>query len=1083
MVRQAKKQNILVHTTSSTNPRTHNVHHATQHRVTSSSILIDTPATGSSQRTAPVESLLKQPEPAVVSDEPGQEPGGIAFSRKRYENSDSPVRTWSSGHRDEYLDHILVLEGRGRMHANEGKCARCTSECASFRCKMCWGLRVVCRSCLVKTHVDEPLHHIEEWKNGYFQPTTLKTLKVRYQLGHRPGQRCAFPKAGYEEFVVLHWNGIHIVNLDFCGCSGLAHHLQILEAGWWPASFKDPRTAASLELLRNFHITNLQSQIPPTDFYRSLVQMTDGTGLLELPDRESQWMLILREYRHIKMMKRCGRSHDPEGIAKTALGSAAVVCRACPHPDRNLPPGWRNAPKDDRFLYALFLSEDANFKQKARARPNDSRDPSLSPGWGCFVSHDEYITEVRKHADQREISRCQSFKAIGDANSKKARGLRATGIGSVSCARHETFLPNGMGDLQKGERFVNMDYIALAALMGCQLLMVVFSYDIACQWMINFFFRMADFPEHMHLPLDLDILFKIPKWHLIAHILRCLAPFSFGFTEGVGKTDGEAPERCWSWLNTIARSVSMMTAGARWDTMDDFANAWNYKKMLNLEFSLVKKMGKAIPEAVVNVRVFSAFTEALKVDHAADLKTWEEQVVRWEQGIEKFCPYEVKEPKISLAKVKKKLADDEQRREEKGERSAMSELITEGVDIEEAQPMFVRRALTVALTKKTPTTLQEKNNQQKRTSLLKRIRKHRQAMVAHMPLLQRLIDRLPTKESSTPEKMTLLLPSTLTPTERSLIYPPELIEAEDQLRFGQCYDSLARLRLQLQARHVAYKDTSRLTPSQGLYTRTQTLRNQIEAKVKACSATYRESRKALLAIRGEGPWTNILKELRDDDIRGITERTLKRKEREDWEEAQEIAGVSEEAIDEVLNDRSVPTLEINPIHMIGQSKQHLSWIWYTHQSFAEGEVPDTFEEVKDNLRAEWCKARAASRRPREELRLVEEEMRRSIQYCHWQAAWWTEQATRRTDISPWLKEGLEAYAKEQCNTETRRAIRWSGCWAPIRERAKEILKYVSDPAFQGDLPLLESLEIKLSLDDDDEADVVFDDLDLEDIDE
>ncbi|KAL0563357.1 hypothetical protein V5O48_018711, partial [Marasmius crinis-equi] len=896
-----------------------------------------------------------------------------------------------------------------------------------------------------------------EWKNGYFQPTTLKALKIWYQLGHRPGQRCAFPKAGYDEFVVLHWNGIHIINLDFCGCSEIVHHIQILEAGWWPASFKDPRTAASLELLQNFHITNLQSQIPPTDFYRSLVQMTDGTGLLELPDREAQWMVILREYRHIKMMKRCGRGHNLEGIAKTALGSAAVVCQACTHPDRNLPSGWKDVPRDDRFLYALFLSEDANFKQKARARPNDSRDPALSPGWGCFVSHDEYIVEVRKHADQREISRCQSFKAIGDANSKKARGLRATGIRS------------------KGKQYCNMDYIALAALVGCPLLLVIFSYDIACQWMINFFFWMADFPEHMHLPPDMEVLFKIPKWHLIAHILKCLATFSFAYTEGVGKTNREAPERCWSWLNTIARSVSMMTAGARWDTMDDFANAWNYRKMVNLESLLVKKMGRAIPEAVVNVRVFSAFSEALKVDHAADLKTWEEQVVRWEQGIDTFCPYEVREPEISLAKVKKKLADDEQRQEEKGERSAMSELITEGVEIEEAQ-----RALMGALSKKDSTTLQEKNNQQKRTSLLKRIRKHRQAMVTHMPLLQRLIDRLPAKESSTPEKMALFLPSALTSTDRSLIYPPELIEVEDQLRFGQCYDSLARLRLQLQARHVAYKDTSRLTPSQGLYTRMQTLRNQIEAKVKACSATYRESRKALLAIRGEGPWTSILKELKDDDIRGITERMLKRKEREDWEQAQEIAGVSEDAIDEVLNDRSVPTLEFNPIHSIGQSNRHLSWIWYTHQSFAEGEVPDTFEEVKDNLRSEWCKARAASRRPREELRLVEEEMRWSIQYCRWQAAWWTEQATRRTDISPWLKEGLEAYAKEQSNTEMRCAIRWSGCWAPIRERAKEILKYVSDPAFYGDLPLLESLEIKLGFDDDDEVDIGFDDLeDLE----
>ena len=41
-----------------------------------------------------------------------------------------------------------------------------------------------------------------------------------------------------------------------------------------------------------------------------------------------------------------------------------------------------------------------------------------------------------------------------NANSKKSEGLRATGIGAVICARHETYRPNGMGDLQKGERYV-----------------------------------------------------------------------------------------------------------------------------------------------------------------------------------------------------------------------------------------------------------------------------------------------------------------------------------------------------------------------------------------------------------------------------------------------------------------------------------------------------------------------------------------------------------------------------------------------------------------------------------------------------
>lgn len=39
---------------------------------------------------------------------------------------------------------------------------------------------------------------------------------------------------------------------------------------------------------------------------------------------------------------------------------------------------------------------------------------------------------------------------------KKSKGLRATGVGGVSCARHQMFRPLGMGDLQLGERYIGV---------------------------------------------------------------------------------------------------------------------------------------------------------------------------------------------------------------------------------------------------------------------------------------------------------------------------------------------------------------------------------------------------------------------------------------------------------------------------------------------------------------------------------------------------------------------------------------------------------------------------------------------------
>jgi hypothetical protein len=200
-------------------------------------------------------------------------------------------------------------------------------------------------------------------------------------------------------------------------------------------------------------------------------------------------MNVMREWRHIKSLKRSGRGHEPDGIEGTQPGELLVKCRCCPHPDFNLPQNWSDFPPDQacvlsythtsknthltsRWIYKMHLAEDANFKQKARVRPNDNRDKALLPGSGAFVDSDKYSahlatsmklnpSEVSLSLPQKirdtdrsilQISHCVGFAALHNADKKRSKGLRATGIGSVVCARHQCFLPNGTGDLHRGER-------------------------------------------------------------------------------------------------------------------------------------------------------------------------------------------------------------------------------------------------------------------------------------------------------------------------------------------------------------------------------------------------------------------------------------------------------------------------------------------------------------------------------------------------------------------------------------------------------------------------------------------------------
>jgi hypothetical protein len=123
-----------------------------------------------------------------------------------------------------------------------------------------------------------------------------------------------------------------------------------------------------------------------------------------------------------------------------------------------------------RWLYALFVAIDANFRLKRRAISKDGIDPGLSRGWAYFVEETAYKSHVQQYSGKpQEVrfpasltilyltsitqkSTCSSHNAVNMADTKASQGLAATGVGTIDCARHNMKLPNGVGDLQKGER-------------------------------------------------------------------------------------------------------------------------------------------------------------------------------------------------------------------------------------------------------------------------------------------------------------------------------------------------------------------------------------------------------------------------------------------------------------------------------------------------------------------------------------------------------------------------------------------------------------------------------------------------------
>ena len=129
--------------------------------------------------------------------------------------------------------------------------------------------------------------------------------------------------------------------------------------------------------------------------------------------------------------------------------------------------------------------------------------------------------------------------------------------------------------------YANMDFIVFSSLVGTNFTSLVFSYDIACQWSRHIQRRHNQLPTSMQLPERVltAAKFVIPKFHIYSHGERCQGKYSLNFLQYSARTNGEEPERWWAHINPVSMSTREMGPGARHDTIDDHACAWNWHKM------------------------------------------------------------------------------------------------------------------------------------------------------------------------------------------------------------------------------------------------------------------------------------------------------------------------------------------------------------------------------------------------------------------------------------------------------------------------------------------------------------------------
>ncbi|KAH7905780.1 hypothetical protein BJ138DRAFT_1017239 [Hygrophoropsis aurantiaca] len=914
------------------------------------------------------------------------------------------MRLWLP-ERETYLLEMLRLEGcvdQSPFDVCPGK-PGCLGV-AIYRCRDCHGSSMYCKECTVCYHQRNPLHRIQQWNGQYFERVTLKDMGLRIQLGHPVGSQCYSPTPStHGDFVVLDTQGVHLVALDYCNCeSAVSHTRQLLRVSWYPATATDPKSGCTFRMLEHFQMLSFESKGSAFEYYRTISRLTDNCGLLQLKDRYEALLRMVRQFRHLRSLKRSGRGHDASGIEGTQEGACAVICPACPQPGRNFPTDWKHHPADQQWLYALFVASDANFRMDRLNKSSEAHDPSLGAGWQYFMEQTKFKVILDKFAHlPQEKSTCVSHNTVNLADTRDSRGKAATGIGTTDCARHNFKLPTSVGDLQKGERYVNMDYFFFQSLRhNPDIMMLNVSYDIACQWSKNLRTRMIAYGTAVNFNYDAKrILFLVPKFHLPAHVMPCQTRYSFNLMKGVGRTDGEAVERGWANINPAASSTREMGPGSRHDTLDDHFGDWNWKKLYHLGVGLCKKLKVAMGESTKHVSDFLEFQQAV----SEGVAQWQIEVEEWEADRTKPNPFETEVTEMSQPSVRLAMAEEEAAELARGVDHSLhpdvspSILISAGLDLEEQQR---RLAIDIKETSAHATDSQRSTLQQRSNSLRRKIEQWSNIQQLYMPVVARLrmADdiRLETADEAAHDAK-LYLPSQILSLSPPLSVNHTFSNFEWDLRCAQAADALNDLCYHVHLSSYLWGFKDRNIRGQHPNTRARGVIDNVATKIDLAKARYRRARTALVSLapalfKGSN-WENTYCPLQNEDVRVIKDG---------------LEGDSE-------------------------GRRSLSWIWRSGWVI-QG---DGSEGLLTATKVEWCRARARANRWTEEVMLLREEMQRVLAYLEWQACWWDQQPARRTAAStepteagyegnvraltPDEATGAVAYARRQA--ATRRAMR------------------------------------------------------------
>ncbi|OSC98309.1 hypothetical protein PYCCODRAFT_1375432 [Trametes coccinea BRFM310] len=814
---------------------------------------------------------------------------------------------------------------------------------------------------------------------------------------------------------VVHEHGIHAAAIAFCHCptatdsSFCPEPVQLIKFGLFPGSWQQPQTAYTINGLRDYHLLSLQSTITALDYVYYLRRSTDN-------DRYRELNTAMREFTFLRNVRRAGQ--DP--TSDLPAGCLAVSCPACPQPGINMLEGWRDRPDAEGYLDMLFYSVDGNFHHNQKMKPMDPEDYPLTQGAGYFrqaILHQasEYMNP---HSPFQE-STCNKFGAMGYGRYSG----RVSGMVGLTCSRHMFVFPRSLVDLVKGEGFAWGDFAQLSGLQPWLDVLKLFcrGYDINCQYDKKFELRLADFRSNFsHLRSVRTTVFPptrslIPKFHAPAHTLLCSVYRSYNYTPGVGMTDGEASERIWAAFNALAIRAKEMTAGHRHDVINDFLSDLNVRRVHGMPKALSGKHQTARRQLAL-AREHLQYLEQNIADERK-LSEWRQTEAVWERDVldpQKHRglqnPYLLDKEKglteKQLVEMMKKMRAGREEHSlgplgiihqgtllERKREELLDELeLDDATDV--ALETLKGRCDTFLCEVDTWTTvrdayLQPLVDKATRTGPLDPTSGPKSTS-AFFPLRDMSYDAGSASKGLPPVRnpkgkpdlwqdvhaVNILLPSAYDASILRALCMREVVGFESEIRRAQARDALDDVRTAIIGRE-AYKIKKIHLSSKTYATRATNHIRSMEDGVREAANRYRRARTALLALGMDEA---------DPEFR-------------------------------VLRKEDTVKYSLDGQHKtLGESSESKPWIWerFTFSDTqGDGQYQAFFEDAR---RVHWFRSSALNKRWREELSLVEEEMRRSIRFFSYHRHRWLDVAEKRDLLG---NRGAAAYARKQAHRYAR----------------------------------------------------------------